>query len=103
LERRHFGAVGRCKSRPPGHAQIDFGEAIGIIGGCRVKLHLFCMHLPHSDACFVKAYPAETTEALLDGIASGFGFFGGVPRSVLLDNMKLAVVRILPDGRRERT
>jgi transposase len=90
-------------AHPPGHAQIDFGEAIGIIGGRRVKLHLFCMHLPHSDACFVKAYPSETTEALLDGIASGFGFFGGVPRSVLLDNMKLAVVRILPDGRRERS
>ena len=47
----------------------------------------------------MKAYPAETTEALLDGVASGFGFFGGVPLSVLLDNMKLAVVRILPDGR----
>jgi hypothetical protein len=30
-------------------------------------------------------------------------FFGGVPQSVLLDNMKLAVARILPDGTRERT
>ena len=90
-------------AHPPGHAQIDFGEAIGIIGGHRVKLHLFCLHLPHSDASFVKAYPAETTEALLDGVASGFAFFGGVPDSVLLDNMKLAVVRIRPDGTRERT
>jgi transposase len=61
----------------PGHAQIDFGEAVGIIAGKRVKLHLFCVHLPHSDAGLVKAYPAETAEALLDGIASGFAFFGG--------------------------
>ena len=61
------------------------------------------MHLPYSDAIFLKAYPAETTEALLDGIASGFAFFGGVPQSVLLDNTKLAVVRIHPDGSRERT
>lgn len=90
-------------AHPPGHAQIDFGEAIGEIGGVRVKVHLFCMHLPHSDASFLKAYPAETTEALLDGVASGFAFFGGVPQSVLLDNMKLAVVRIRPDGLRERT
>lgn len=90
-------------AHPPGHAQIDFGEAIGIVGGRRMALHLFCLHLPHSDASFVKAYRTETTEALLDGLASGFGFFGGVPRSVLLDNMKLAVARILPDGRRERT
>ena len=27
------------------------------------------MYLPHSDAIFVKDYPAETTEALLDGVA----------------------------------
>jgi transposase len=90
-------------AHPPGHAQIDFGEAIGVIAGKRSPLHLFCMYLPHSDASFVKAYPAETTEALLDGVASGFAFFGGVSQSVLLDNMKLAVVRILPDGTRERT
>jgi transposase len=90
-------------AHPPGHAQIDFGAAVGVIGGKRSTLHLFCMYLPHSDAIFVKAYPAETTEALLDGMASSFAFFGGVPQSVLLDNMKLAVVRILPDGTRERT
>ena len=88
-------------AHPPGHAQIDFGAAVGVIGGKRSTLHLFCMYLPHSDAIFVKAYPAETTEALLDGMASSFAFFGGVPQSVLLDNMKLAVVRILPDGTRE--
>ena len=39
------------------------------------------MSLPHSDACFVKAYPGETTEAFCDGHVSGFSFFGGVPRS----------------------
>lgn len=90
-------------AHPPGHAQIDFGAAVGVIGGKRSTLHLFCMYLPHSDAIFVKAYPTETTEALLDGVASGFSFFGGAPQSVLLDNMKLAVVRILADGTRERT
>ena len=52
---------------PPGHAQVDFGEAIGVIGGERCKLHVFFMDLPYSDAAFMKAYPAETTEAFLDG------------------------------------
>ena len=47
-------------SHPPGHAQVDFGEAVGVIGGVRCKIHFFCMDLPQSDACFVKAYPAET-------------------------------------------
>ena len=46
-------------AHPPGHAQVDFGEAVGVIGGVRQKIHFFCMDLPHSDACFVKAYPAE--------------------------------------------
>ncbi len=58
---------------------MDFGEAVGVIGGVRCKLHFFCMDLPQSDAPFVKAYPAETTEAFLDGHVSAFAFFGGVP------------------------
>jgi hypothetical protein len=45
--------LARTKSRevfvplahPPGHAQVDFGECIG---------------MPQSNACFLKAYPAET-------------------------------------------
>jgi len=90
-------------AHPPGHAQVDFGEAVGIIGGVRRKMHFFCMDLPYSDAPFVKAYPAETTEAFLDGHVSAFAFFGGVPQSILYDNLKIAVARICGDGKRERT
>jgi hypothetical protein len=64
---------------------------------------VFCFDLPHSDAPFVKAYPAETTEAFLDGHVSAFAFFGGVPQSILYDNTTLAVARILGDGQRIRT
>ncbi len=52
-------------SHAPGHAQVDFGEALGVIGGVECKLHYSAMALPHSDAFFIKAYPAETTEAFL--------------------------------------
>jgi transposase len=90
-------------AHPPGHAQVDFGEAVAVIAGVRQKVHFFCMDLPHSDACFVKAYPAETTEAFLDGHASAFAFFGGVPRSILYDNLRIAVARILGDGKRVRS
>jgi transposase len=90
-------------AHPPGHAQVDFGECVGFIGGERMKLHVFCFDLPQSDACFVKAYAAETTEAFLDGHVSAFAFFGGVPLSILYDNTKLAVAKILGDGRRRRT
>ena len=94
-------------SHAPGHAQCDFGEALVIIGGVERKAHYFVLDLPHSDGCFVKAYPAETTEAFLDGHVSAFAFLfaflGGVPQSILYDNTKLAVARILGDGRRQRT
>jgi len=43
----------------PGHAQVDFGEALAEIAGVERKIHFFAMDLPYSDACFVKAYPAE--------------------------------------------
>ena len=88
---------------PPGHAQADFGEAIGIIGGVECKIHFFAFDLPHSDACFVVGYPAETTEAFCDGHVRAFAFFGGVPKSILYDNTKIAVARILGDGKRQRT
>ena len=90
-------------AHPPGHGQVDFGEAVGVIGGVRQKLHFFCMDLPQSDACFVKAYPRETTEAFLDGHVSGFAFFGGVPLSLLYDSLKIVVAKICGDGKRERT
>ena len=90
-------------SHPPGHAQADFGEAIGVIGGVERKIHFFAMDLPHSDAIFVVAYPAETTEAFCDGHVRAFSFFGGVPKSILYDNTKIAVARILGDGKRRRT
>ena len=90
-------------AHPPGHAQCDFGQAKAVIGGVERKIHYLVLDLPHSDGCFVKAYPAETTEAFCDGHVSAFTFLGGVPRSILYDNTRLAVAKILGDGRRKRT
>jgi transposase len=88
---------------PPGHAQADFGEALAVIGGVEQKIHYFAFDLPHSDAHFVVAYPAETTEAFCDGHVQAFTFFDGVPQSILYDNTKIAVAKILGDGKRQRT
>jgi transposase len=90
-------------AHPPGRAQADFGEADIYLGGVKTRIHYFCLDLPHSDAIFVKAYPAETTEAFLDGHVSAFAWLGGVPHRVLYDNTKLAVAKILGDGKRKRT
>ena len=88
---------------PPGHAQADFGEALVVIAGVEQKAHYLVVDLPHSDDGFVKAFPAETTEAFCDGHNAAFRYFGGVPRRIVYDNTKLAVARILGDGTRQRT
>ena len=87
---------------PPGHAQADFGEAMVVIGGVEQKAHFFALDLPHSDACYVRSYPAATAEAWVDGHVHAFAFFGCVPQSALYDNDRCLVSRILPDGTRKR-
>jgi transposase len=90
-------------SHRPGQAQADFGQADGYIAGKKVRFHYFCVDLPHSDGCFVKAYPAETAEAFCDGHVAAFEFFGGVPQSILYDNTRLAVAKIMKGGQRLRS
>ena len=82
--------------------QVAFDQAKAVIGGVERTVHYFVLDLLHSDGCFIKAYPAETTEAFCDGHVSAFSFLGGVPRSIVYDNTKLAVARILGGGRRRR-
>ncbi len=50
---------------PAGEAQVDFGEALVVVAGVEHKAHYLAMDLPHSDDCFVAAFPTETTEAFL--------------------------------------
>ncbi len=78
--------------------------------------HFFAFDLPHSDACYIRAYPAATAEAWADGHVHAFAFFGRVPLSVLYDSEedqksiqwidfptnRCLVARILPDGTRKR-
>lgn len=90
-------------SHTPGHGQADFGEAQVVIGGVQQKAHFFVLDLPHSDACYVRAYPRATTEAWLDGHNHAFAFFGAVPQSIVYDNDRCLVARIMPDGTRKRT
>jgi len=90
-------------AHPPGDAQTDFGEALVAIAGVEQKGHFLCMDLPHSDDCFVVAFPAENTEAFLEGHNRAFAYFGGVPRTILYDNTRIAVKEFAGDGERKPT
>jgi transposase len=90
-------------THPPGEAQADFGEALVVVRGKTQKGHFLCVDLPHSDDCFVMAFPAERTESFCEGHNQAFAYFGGVPRNIVYDNTKIAVAEILGDGQRKRT
>ena len=53
-------------------------------------------------AKLTSAKPAATAGAWVDGHQHAFRFFGSVPHSVLYDNDRCLVSRILPDGTRRR-
>src|SRR5918998_6658948 len=90
-------------AHPPGEAQADFGEAEVTLDGRPTKVALSVMTLPHSDAIFVCAFPRECTEAFLEGHARAFEFFGGVPRRISYDNLRIMVARIIGPRQRELT
>jgi len=87
----------------PGEAQADFGEAQVKLRGEQVKVAVFVMTLPHSDALFCQVFPRECTETFQEGHKRAFEFFGGVPRRISYDNTKIAVRKIIGGRGREVT
>ncbi len=75
--------------------EADFGESWAVVAGKLQKVKFLVVTLPASNSYFAKAYPVERVECLLDGIASAFAWFGGLPRRVVLDNTSLAVKKVL--------
>jgi transposase len=82
-------------------AQVDWGEALVILGGAEVKVQFFVMRLNYSRMRFVKAYPFQKQEAFLEAHEAGFHFIGGIPHRIAYDNLKTAVFRILEGHNRQ--
>jgi transposase len=87
-------------SHRPGEAQVDYGFADVVLNDETVKVALFVMTLPYSDAIYMQAFPRECSESFLEGHKRAFEFFGGVPTRISYDNSKIAVGKIT--GTRER-
>jgi transposase len=87
----------------PGEAQVDFGEAQVTLRGEQVKVAMFVMTLPYSDAIFCQVYPRECTESFQEGHKRAFEFVVGVLRRISYDNSKIAVAKITGGRGREVT
>ena len=65
-------------------AEVDWGEALVVLAGVPMKVHLFVMRASFSGAAFCQASLVETQQAFLELHVQAFEWFGGVfPRSAL--------------------
>ena len=81
---------------PPGHeAQVDFGTGAPIrdASGRRRATHVLRVVLSHSRAGYSETVPRQTTEQFIRCLENAFHHFGGVPETVVLDNLRAAVSR----------
>lgn len=77
------------------HAQCDWLTVVVVLGGKRVSVECFALRLCFSRASFVAVYPSQCQEAFFDGHKKAFLFFEGVPHTVVYDNLKTAVRKVL--------
>jgi len=75
-------------------AQVDWGEYGKItVGSTRRRLSFFLMVLCHSRMMYLEFSVSQTMEHFLACHQNAFQFFGGVPRKIMVDNLKSAVLR----------
>jgi transposase len=74
-------------------AQVDFGTGAPLVeaDGKRRKTHVFRVVLSHSRKAYSEATRRQTTEDFLRALESAFWHFGGVPKTLVIDNLKAAV------------
>jgi len=75
-------------------AQVDFGTGAWIVtpDGKRRKTHVFRIVLSHSRKGYSEVVFRQTTEAFIRCIENAFWYFGGVPQTIVIDNLKAGVI-----------
>ncbi len=86
---------------PGERAEFDFGHAVVELAGQELSQPFLAGRLRYSGAMFVEVFPTERQEAFLLGQRHAFEFWGGVPRTVVYDNLTPAVQRILRGHQRK--
>jgi transposase len=83
----------RIECDPGDEAQVDFGTGAPLVGpdGKRRKTHVLRVVLSHSRKGYSEAVSRQTTDDFLRCLEGAFRHFGGVPRRLILDNLKAAV------------
>lgn len=85
----------RMECEPGEEAQIDFGRGAPVITAQskRTRPHLFRMVLSCSRKAYSEVVTRQTTEQFLRCIENALCHFGGVPKTLVIDNLKAAVTK----------
>lgn len=99
--RRYLRRLGRTRPLPfrrmecePGdEAQVDFGTGAPVVGpdGKQRRPHVFRIVLSHSRKAYSEASYHQKTEDFVRCLENAFAHFGGVPRKLVIDNLRAAV------------
>ncbi|MBN2211836.1 MAG: IS21 family transposase [Sedimentisphaerales bacterium] len=83
----------RWESLPGQEGQIDFGKGAAILTpeGKRWNSYVFRIVLSHSRKGYSEAVLHQSTESFLRCLENAFWYFGGVPQTLVIDNLKAAV------------
>ena len=83
----------RMECSPGQEAQIDLGTGPPIVPseGRRRKTHVFRIVLSHSRKGYSETVFRQDTDSFLQCLENAFWHFGGVPKTLVVDNLKAAV------------
>jgi transposase len=91
-------ATVRFETEPGQQMQSDWGEVVTEIGGVRCKVHFIVNELGYSRRFHFWCTESEDAEHTYEGIIRSLEYFGGVPKEVLVDNQKSAVLQASNSG-----
>ena len=85
----------RIEVSPGLEMQVDFGRGAPVVGsdGKRRYPHVLRVVLSHSRKGYSQAVDRQDTESFIRCLEDAFHHFGGVPQTLVLDNLKAAVKR----------
>lgn len=85
----------RMESSPGEEAQVDFGAGAWVVDadGRRHRTHVFRIVLSHSRKAYSEAVYRQTADTFVLCLENAFAHFGGVPRTLVLDNLKAGVLQ----------
>lgn len=83
----------RLEVAPGEEAQIDFGTGAPYLDatGKKRRSHVLRVVLSHSRKAYSEVVTRQTTENFIRALENAFHAFGGVPRTLVIDNLKAAV------------